>query len=397
MKKAPGSDLFFPDQEEHFLQLRTDGRPFWEGYQVDRLKAAFPFVQRWNVAVDGGAHVGLFTRYLAERFARVYAFEPDPEAFACLIENTKHLPGVTCIQAALSQERGTLRLEENITDGNTGNRQIVAEGGRAVEALPLDDLELEDVNLIKLDLQGHEDAALKGAEKTVKAFAPVLIVEVELRGKLRHPVGKVGMVLKRLASWEAREIRQVGDDHILHFPEGASPYAKYRDRGDYHWQLYSAGKTKTLVDQVVAQVREICTAWGYQDLLDVGCGDGLYTSLLGAFGVDNCAEALRCAREHGADCASCDVYRLHELQRRFDAALVFDTLEHLHWPELALRRLGQVTDVLLVLNPEPDGSRWHVREFRHDELEQFLRERGWDVLDRYTMPLEKCLLHAVKR
>ena len=72
MKKIPGTDLYVPDSETHFLQEKK-GRPFWKNYQKDRLEEAYKHVRNWDVALDVGAHIGLMTRELATRFKVVYA------------------------------------------------------------------------------------------------------------------------------------------------------------------------------------------------------------------------------------------------------------------------------------------------------------------------------------
>lgn len=65
----------------------------------------------------------------------------------------------------------------------------------------LDDLDLaghSNLTLIKCDVEGHEDAVLRGAETTVRANRPALMVEIEERHRNR-PVTEA---FELLASWD---------------------------------------------------------------------------------------------------------------------------------------------------------------------------------------------------
>ena len=63
-----------------------------------------------DIAVDCGANVGVYTRFMARSGATVHAFEPDPVAFEQLRENTASLPNVVTHQAAVGLHDGEARL-----------------------------------------------------------------------------------------------------------------------------------------------------------------------------------------------------------------------------------------------------------------------------------------------
>jgi FkbM family methyltransferase len=102
---------------------------------------------------------------------RVYAFEPDPEAFALLQANVR-LNGLTNVvleQKAVSNEPGVLKLY--LADKNRGDHRIYqpSEGPKResveVETVSLDDY-FEgydgDISLIKIDTQGAEGVIFEG-------------------------------------------------------------------------------------------------------------------------------------------------------------------------------------------------------------------------------------------
>ncbi len=63
-----------------------------------------------EIAIDCGANVGDVTLDLARRGATVYAFEPNPAAFAVLTERVQDFPAVHCRQQAVSDRAGSVQL-----------------------------------------------------------------------------------------------------------------------------------------------------------------------------------------------------------------------------------------------------------------------------------------------
>lgn len=149
-------------------------------YQLANLEAALAHVTEFGCAVDGGAHVGLWTRIMAQRFARVVAVEPADDTFECLQANVwgAGLANVNCVQAALGAKAGLVSMAidaQNKARGNTGARHVRA-GGK-IPVVTIDSLALEQVGFIKLDIEGSEPDALRGAKDTIKRCHPVILFE----------------------------------------------------------------------------------------------------------------------------------------------------------------------------------------------------------------------------
>src|SRR5882672_6003765 len=119
-------------------------------------------------------------------------------------------------------------------------------------------------------------------------------------------------------------------------------------------------------------------------ILDVACGTGYGTAMLGAVGADLSIEALRYARRHPASYIAADAGRL-PFGRCFDAVVSFETIEHVPDPGRFVAECARVLKpggVLLVSTPNrelwsPRSSkplqRHHVKEFNRRELLDLLR------------------------
>jgi len=153
-----------------------------------------PFLADPNrAAVDIGANKGVWTLYLARHCTHVYAFEANPKVYRWLARYTS-LPNVTTSNIALSDTQGmaTLRIPRHARGYSNQHASLspdnVSENFAAVEveAKPLDALKLEDIGFIKIDVEGHELAVLRGARETLARSKPTLVVEMEERHTKRR-------------------------------------------------------------------------------------------------------------------------------------------------------------------------------------------------------------------
>lgn len=139
---------------------------------MDRFLA---HVKRFRTVIQAGGNVGVYPAHLAQRFSHVHSFEPDPANYACLAQNLELNGGnVKAYMAALGEENGTCGLAA-FTPGNNGAIRVSGEGNTPVRTI--DGLGVQDCDLIWLDIEGYELNALKGAEKTIAACRPAVIIE----------------------------------------------------------------------------------------------------------------------------------------------------------------------------------------------------------------------------
>lgn len=220
MKQDAETGIWLPDYETHYLQFsRRHKQRFIENYQHDRIDAAMRYVEspEEKTAIDGGANVGLISLKLVQHFSMVHAFEPAGDCYACLVANTVEHDNVRCIQAALGSSGGRACMDQHETD-NTGSRQMNPDGEANVDVVAIDDYAMElglDVGLIKLDIQGYEYFALRGAVETLKRCHPVCVVEVEEAAKLPRMFCDPMKAVRYLETLGAVVRKQVGHDWIL--------------------------------------------------------------------------------------------------------------------------------------------------------------------------------------
>jgi FkbM family methyltransferase len=126
--------------------------------------------------VDGGAYRGETLRELAGLLpvAQVWSFEPDSDNHAALVRNLADWPGpATHLPAGLSDRSGYAAF----TSGAGEASHFSGHGTHHVPVVALDDcLHQAPVNFIKLDVEGHELAALAGARKTLLRQRPALAI-----------------------------------------------------------------------------------------------------------------------------------------------------------------------------------------------------------------------------
>ena len=136
---------------------------------------------RGGTAVDVGAWYGPWTAALSRLAGQVVSIEPNPE-LARLVR--ARFPAATVIEAAASDHGGTAELWLPPGGrGAEGTASLEHRSGRSitVRRVTVDALRLTDVRFIKMDVEGHEAAALRGAEQTIKRDSPVLVLELEAR------------------------------------------------------------------------------------------------------------------------------------------------------------------------------------------------------------------------
>jgi FkbM family methyltransferase len=146
-----------------------------------------------KASIDVGASEGIYTVHIVGRSRICFAFEPRPTQALALRQMTRCLAlPIQVEEVALSDVRGEAKLR--ILERDEGRSTIeldnpLAEGDSAIRrelTVPtrrLDDYQLGSVGFLKIDVEGHELAVLRGASATIRHSLPFLLVEIEERHK----------------------------------------------------------------------------------------------------------------------------------------------------------------------------------------------------------------------
>ena len=168
MKIEKVNGFWVPSNDIHIEQWKS-GQPFTQNKCLLKfLDYCNSQSKKFKTVIDIGAWCGTWSKAIEPYAKRVIAFEPDITHFECLERNCT----INCTprkQAVGDSEKFVSLSDDNFTQAkrveNKGHIHMVA----------LDDLDLKDVNLIKIDVEGYEMQVLKGAEKLIQTVDYIMI------------------------------------------------------------------------------------------------------------------------------------------------------------------------------------------------------------------------------
>lgn len=150
-----------------------EDRDKWDE-QLTILDKTWAYIENWHCAIDGGAYIGAWSLVLSEKFHTVYAFEPEPDNYDCLLKNTQSRGEISRRNYALSGSMEPLRMQHK----GANHLTVMSPGGKYYPAVTIDSLNLTP-GFIKLDIEGHELPVLEGAVETLERSKPVLCIELK--------------------------------------------------------------------------------------------------------------------------------------------------------------------------------------------------------------------------
>lgn len=204
-----------------------------QGYWEQHLLVLYSKIIKPDFTIlDAGANIG----YHSVQFAllankgKVYSFEPQNLPYNVLVTNItinqlshriKHFK-LGLLDSFSSKEISS--LEEQVFDArciNYGGRQLLdisqPNGEDVIETITIDSLNLEKLDLIKMDIQNSERFAIEGGMKTLKKHHPTILLENSLQKendkeivKMLH---KIGYDSYRFSH------KEIDDDSIFFHPE----------------------------------------------------------------------------------------------------------------------------------------------------------------------------------
>lgn len=158
-----------------------------DDHDLDHLQVALSYCTDFSCAIDCGAHRGIWTRVLCDRFAEVTAIEPSDLA-------DRIDPRARIVRAAAGRAPGRCAL----LPGAENSGQTHCTAGDEVDVITIDSLGLSP-DFLKLDVEGWELFALQGAAATIDRYRPAVCLEEN--GLCRRYQVEPGAAGRLLESW----------------------------------------------------------------------------------------------------------------------------------------------------------------------------------------------------
>jgi FkbM family methyltransferase len=159
------------------------------GFEPEMVQLFQTLCDTDDTILDVGANIGCTALLFGEISKTVYAFEPSASTYSFLEMNIKKskLSNIHLFNYGLGSEESntTLTFSPNNRSGGFVSSQTNASNGHVTENIEIKTLdnvskylELKSVDFIKIDVEGFEGHVLRGGLKTIKAFNPLVVLEL---------------------------------------------------------------------------------------------------------------------------------------------------------------------------------------------------------------------------
>lgn len=179
-------------------------------YEEEEVKDLFYFLEsiefnfQDSVAYDIGANIGNHSVQFANRFAKVFSFEPNQLTFKLLQINLNPFDNVKVNNFGFGRNEEHLKLTGNFENvgGATALPSKFSDFEFDVQIKKLDDFVSNHLapNFIKIDVEGMEIEVLEGGENTFLKHRPMVAFEANLQNNVKIETNSP--VVQKLLEWE---------------------------------------------------------------------------------------------------------------------------------------------------------------------------------------------------
>jgi FkbM family methyltransferase len=240
---TPEGVAILPDRDLITRTVKREG--YWDRHIIDLMDQLV--LPEDGTAIDVGAHMGLITLAMANRFSHVICFEPNDFSCRILKANVElnGMQNVTIQNHGLFSRRQALSLgagdvqEVELKHSSSGVLDPIAMtniGGLVFtpngtgqferEAVTLDQMNIPSVAFIKIDVQGADGEVLLGAVETLKRCRPVVVFEWEdgLAQNFSVSLSQVRAILRGLG-YSCHVLKQHNEKQVdyVAFPAAIAP------------------------------------------------------------------------------------------------------------------------------------------------------------------------------
>lgn len=182
--KAVKENIAFAQKykKEHPMEVRSTKQIF----------IALSHCKNFRRAIDVGAHYGTSSYHFSNNFKSVEAFEVDPYIRECLEKNVNNFnkKNVTVYPYGCGKENKYINLLRNedshFTKINSKSNNLSEENSDS-KIVRLDDYDWQDVDFIKIDVEGYENEVILGALKLIERCKPIILYEKDRNNTSPNP------------------------------------------------------------------------------------------------------------------------------------------------------------------------------------------------------------------
>ncbi len=173
-------------KEAYGLSIK-EGETDFDKVILEKLDKDYVF---YDVGGFDGESTKQYIKYVKE-YRKIYFFEPDADIMKKAKSGLKENDSIEFICAGVGEENGTANYDAIGNGGGT----FAGNGSQKVNMVVMDDYIDSHKSYIKLDVEGYEEKALKGAENGIRKYHPLLSVSVY------HMPGDIHKLIGLILSW----------------------------------------------------------------------------------------------------------------------------------------------------------------------------------------------------
>jgi len=230
MKRLKNGWMVPEDDKKMTAHLENDKYMQVPSYEGKFRSHILKHIPNRRTFVDVGANVGVWSLPFVKQFRKVVGYEPSKQNIECLTHNVGTLMEIRT--KAVANFEGTADFHQG--GKNCGDGKLCRWGVKkdyTVPVVKLDNENLMDVDLIKIDVQGWELEVLQGALELIKQQRPWVVFEVnqdiDVCCTLMEQIGyeTIGLKSKRLFCWAPLSGHNT--------PQNRTQFARYLGPGPY--------------------------------------------------------------------------------------------------------------------------------------------------------------------
>jgi len=156
----------------------------YEKSLLEKLKDILEKNTSNELIIDVGANIGNHSLYFSTFFRNVISLEPNPKVFQLLKINSSLVNNIECLNIGASSIKGS--LDFHINNRNLGGSKVIGLSDEIISNSQIEVVKMDDIDYnglkpdcIKIDVEGHEWSVLKGCEKILSEYSPVVVFEQE--------------------------------------------------------------------------------------------------------------------------------------------------------------------------------------------------------------------------